>query len=492
MASTFEPKHPVTVDSFDDGSFAARNYRFIDSSPVGTARRAEDGTVFLDGYLLEFSDPENADGHLRDGNSLYQREERAIWRLFQQHGEAFVDFISGVFNVCVYNIDHVILANCRHGARHIYYVLNSQYFAFATEAKALLAIEGARKTVNQRAVYNLFNFGYLSGCETMFEEIRLLDQGSILNVGTESQRQCKYWQYEYSNTTNRETFDDLVGETRYLLAKAVGKYSDRFSHLGVPLSGGLDSRTILSYASQQEDPVPVFHCAWYAHEERIAKNLCLLNRGEWYRFDPLEFDYGTIMEEGIERSGGNTHCHQFWFLPIAQKIGEAGLAKMLLDGYLMDVFLGDTFLVLPAKNEYNTEEKMAIINGMWRRCKPIFVKRSFLPEFYSEYEQTNRDSISSEMSKIDEPHISNFVQRFSFANRSNRYSVALPNIQRQYVEYGYPGLDYEITDLYLRLPPEYKRGAGFYRAIIQREFPEAAAIGWAKTGKVAGSAEVVD
>ena len=41
----------------------------------------------------------------------------------------------------------------------------------------------------------------------------------------------------------------------------------------------------------------------------------------------------------------------------------------------------------------------------------------------------------------------------------------------------------DLTDFYLRLPPEFKGGARFYRALLGRMCPEVAQVPWAKTGR---------
>jgi asparagine synthetase B (glutamine-hydrolysing) len=84
---------------------------------------------------------------------------------------------------------------------------------------------------------------------------------------------------------------------------------------------------------------------------------------------------------------------------------------------------------------------------------------------------------------VEEEDLSNFIHKFSFANRSNRYSVALPNAQRHFVDYGYPGLSRRLVDLYLRIPPSYKVGAAFLRTLLSRFAPEAARVPWVKTGR---------
>jgi len=398
-------------------------------------------------------------------------------------GERGIEALQGNFNCCAFDPEkgELTLINCRHGARHLFYRITPEYFAFATEMKALVAID--RGEVDRMAVQDMFNFGYIGGQRTMFSDIHLLEQGSILEVSAEKCEKRKYWDYSFDNADGGGGFDSLVEEGGALFDRAVQRLLDRFDNLGIPLSGGLDSRTILALASRYRQNLDVFHCAWYEGEERIARALCRAAGGHWHRYDPLAFDIADSTSEGVEISDGNVHCHQFWFLSVVRDIVEKKLAGVLFDGYLMDVFFGDTFLVIPQKERYTKEEKLKIINSIWRRCRPIFVEQAFLPEFYREYEEANRASIEGEMIGIDEPHLSNFIQRYSLANRSNRYSVALPNVQRQYVEYAYPGLDYELTDFYLRLPPEYKVGARYYRELLMRHALPFAQVPWVKTGK---------
>ena len=51
------------------------------------------------------------------------------------------------------------------------------------------------------------------------------------------------------------------------------------------------------------------------------------------------------------------------------------------------------------------------------------------------------------------------------------------------MEYGYPGVDDRLVDLYRRIPPHFKDGARFARAVLQRHAPDVAAVPWVKTGK---------
>ena len=485
MMAPTRTRGQTRTDSCIDGRFGLNLVCFQNSwkEPVNIPR---DGCrVFFDGYLLnrdELVSKLQQEGF--DATENWSDQDLAT-ALFAVLGESLVEYIEGSFNICVYNAreSYVKLLSNRHGERHLYMVITRDFFAFASEIKSLVALDGVSRRINRLALQDMFNFGYPSGVQTLFSDISLLEPATVWTVGLENAEKRKYWDYRFNNFDVGTTFDDLVEEAGICLDRSVRRYLDRFDPIGVPLSGGLDSRTLLAISSQYRRDLETYHCAWYAREEEIAKELCQEAGGHWNRYDPLHFDQAELVHDGMDIADGDVHCHQFWFLPVIKDISEREQIKLLLDGYLMDVYFGDTFLVLPSKSKYGRAEKKKIINGIWRRCRPIFVKKAFSPEFYREYEEANQASIEAGMADLDEEHISNFIHRFSFANRSNRYSVALPNVQRQYLEYGYPGLDRSLTDLYLRIPPEYKADARFYRSVLQKYYPGFARVPWAKTGR---------
>ena len=485
MVRQVERHHSARISSYDDARIAVQNYRFQDSFDSPRARIGENAAVFLDGYVLNRKEViAELSGHgVECRNELC--DEMLVGLSYDCLGREAVELLRGVFNICI--VDkleaRVTLINCRHGARHIYYALSEELLAFATEPRAIAVLGSSMHNLNRRALCDMFNFGYIGGCGTLFEHIQMLEHATILDVGSDKSSQQKYWDYNFQNKDSEKSFDEYVSEGISSIDRAVERYLGRFERFGIPLSGGLDSRAILAFASQRTESLDVYHCSWFSKEEQIAKRLSDTCNAAWHVYDPLEFDYEFILKRGFDLSDGATHAHQSWFLPVAQDICASGNVEILLDGYLMDVFLGDTFLVLGPQEKCSVDHVRRIINRIWRRCDPLFARKILLPKFYSEYEEANVESIDEELRKIDESSISNVIHRFSLANRSNRYSVALPNLQRQFVEYGFPGLDYDLTDFCLRVPPMHKKGAALYREILHRKFPEVAAVPWAKTGK---------
>ena len=477
--------HEACVTVFCDDRCAIHNAQFADRFQRQDSDPKEAPIVaFLDGYVLNRSEMVGLlKKHAVDA-PLDITDQSLVALLLNAIGPDVIGQLNGIFNICAYDKERseLMLASCRHGARHLYYSITDDYVLFGTQPR-LFCNDLSKISVNRLALQDMFNFGYVGGTRSMFERVHLLEHGTVISVSQDSMRQEKYWDYSFENLQDSPPQDDLIAEGTELLERAVNRILSRFEGVGIPLSGGLDSRAILAFSSQQLERPNVFHCSWYGREEEIARELCRVCGGNWHAFDPREFDYSDILLKGMMHSDGNVHCHQFWFLPIVERIRCERLANVLLDGYLLDVFLGDTFLVLPTRESYSVEDRRARVNRLWRRCKPIFVKSAFLPSFYEEYQACNRASIDLEMSKISEDHISNFIHRFSFANRSNRYSVALPNVNRQLMEYAYPALDHDLTDFYLRIPPGYKTGCDLYRKLLIRKYPEVGSVPWAKTGR---------
>ena len=444
--------------------------------------------VFVDGYLTNRR--ETAQGLSSSGFEGDSRcDEDLVRASYQSRGDDLVADLRGLFNICVYEEEsrRLKLYSCRSGARHLYIRRTEEMVAFATEAKALVET-GYTVSIDRMALCDLFNFAYLSGTRSLFEGISLVGNARVIEVSPSGFQQRQYWDYRFDFAPDDTPREELLEEGGDLLQRAVDRCMDGVDEIGVPLSGGLDSRTILAAASGKRRRLPVIHCSWYEQEARYARQLCERYDAVWHAFDPLASDDAATLQDGFDISDGNVHCHQFWFLPLVQEIQQQGLAQRLLDGYLLDVLLGDTFLVLPQGSKcYGDADRISIINGIWRRAKPFFIKSVFLPEFYREYEEANVASIEAGMQELGpDEDISSFIYRFSLKNRSNRYSVALPNVQRQYVEYAYPGLDYDLVDFSLRLPPRHKAEAVFLRTLIERRYPEAAAVPWAKTDRPVG------
>ncbi|MBT3342802.1 MAG: hypothetical protein HN712_12310 [Gemmatimonadetes bacterium] len=476
----------------EDGSIAVQSWQFGTTSPISTSStggrnssghadsaRHPTARLALDGYVLNRSAMAQAAevdaAHLTDADLLC-----ALW---DRHGAAAMADVEGDFNFLHVEGATVHLVSSRLGARHLYWYASDDFVAFATRMSSISCLPGFRAQPDRLAMMEMFNFGYVGGGRSLLTGISLLPGASCISITQDTIQQERYWHLEYANDDETIPFDDLVAEAIDAYHESVEDHLRRFPDATIPLSGGLDSRTLLAFAARERRQIPVHHCSWYEGEANIARELADLCGARWHEYDPLHFDYATMLRDGGRIAEGNIHSHQYWFLPMIQRLAEETPVDVVMDGYLMDVLFGDTFLVLPPKAGVGLAQTRQIINGLWRRTRPDLVQKVFSPAFYDEYDAANRTSIDEQLQTIDEPVLSNRIQAFSFQNRSNRYSVALPNVQRQYADYAYPGTSRRLIDLYRRIPPSYKAGARFARTILSRAEPAVAAVNWAKTGR---------
>ena len=457
------------------------SWQFGTASPV-----AETGglSLALDGYVVNRTQLASEVGV--DDPSF--SDARLLLELWHQNRVSRLEHVEGDYNFVVTDGDGVHVVSSRLGARHLYWYWGESYVAFATRMSAIARLPGFAPQVDRMAMLEMFNFGYIGADRSLLEGVRLLPGATCLTIQSGTVRQQRYWDLQFANDTGATNavatgFEEYVEEAVEAYRESVDGHSQRFEQITVPLSGGLDSRTLLAFAAQQRAGIPVHHVSWYGAEAQIARQLAIECGADWHEYDPLGFDYSTMLADGDLIAQGNIHCHQFWFLPVIQSMATTDSPSIVLDGYLMDVLFGDTFLILPERTDASQADTVSAINRLWRRCRPELVKKVFSSQFYDDYEAANAHSITSQLEGLDEPSLTNRVQAFSFQNRSNRYSVALPNVQRQYADYAYPGTSRRLIELYRQIPPHFKKGSQFSRAIVSRADPGVAAVSWAKTGR---------
>src|SRR5207248_182913 len=98
-----------------------------------------------------------------------------------------------------------------------------------------------------RGIAQFFTFGQLLGEDTMLEAVRLLPAAGWLtyDLGADTVDVERYWRLEGRGGAARsraETLDRVAD----CFDRAVRRCTDATPHLGLSLSGGMDSRTILA------------------------------------------------------------------------------------------------------------------------------------------------------------------------------------------------------------------------------------------------------
>ena len=222
--------------------------------------------------------------------------------LYQRDGRNFVSKLRGAFCAAVLDEPRktLLLITDRLGSYNLYWHDGPRRFLFASSLDALLRDAAVEPKLNPHAVADYVTFGFLLGDKTLDAQVRLLPAASTLTYdwGNDVCELERYWHvatlfrpWEGDRasylTAVREAFNESVQTT------LTGEH-----HIGVALSGGLDSRAIMSAIDCAERPVSTYTlgvkgCA----DEVIASSLAMIS-GTEHRFFELDQRYlGEFMEQ---------------------------------------------------------------------------------------------------------------------------------------------------------------------------------------------------
>lgn len=261
-----------------DGSphvgLANRRLSIIDLSPAGRQPMSnEDGSIWLayNGEVFNFLDlrPKlEAKGHIFRSNT----DTEVLIHLYEERGVDFLSELNGMFGLALWDDrkKRLLLARDQFGIKPLYYTsLGDGRLAFASEIKSLLAGGLVKPEVDPEALHYYLNFLWVPGPKTMFKGIFKLMPGHYL-LWKEGNYQIRcYWDGRPEPATRERSEAELVDELRGLLRAAVKRHLISDVPLGVFLSGGLDSSSLLALSTQIANrPMKAYTIAFQSQDAR--------------------------------------------------------------------------------------------------------------------------------------------------------------------------------------------------------------------------------
>ena len=137
-------------------------------------------------------------------------------------------------------------------------------FIFSSEIKSILEYPDIKVEVSNSALNQYFTFQNIFTDETLFRNIKLLPPANYLNLCLikNNLKQQQYWDFNYKEDINIKSENDYIDELTHLLSQSVNRQLMSDVEIGSYLSGGMDSGSITSIASQQIDYLKTFTCGF--------------------------------------------------------------------------------------------------------------------------------------------------------------------------------------------------------------------------------------
>ncbi len=251
MNNLLSHRGPDDAGFYDDDlvSFGHRRLSIIDLSEQGRQpMHNEDSTVLMvvNGEIYNYKalrQELEAKGHIFRSNS----DSETIVHVYEEYGEDFVLRLDGMFAIALWDSKKgkLLLVRDRLGIKPLYYAQSSTRFIFASEIKAILQDPGFIPVLNEEGFFQYLAFQSILTAETMFKGIYKLEPATILIYKDRQVTRKKYWSLD----TNAVREAEEAGVAK-ALADAVRSHLVSDVPVGVLLSGGLDSSSIVALLSE--------------------------------------------------------------------------------------------------------------------------------------------------------------------------------------------------------------------------------------------------
>ena len=473
----------------DEVCLGHRRLSIIDLSERGRQPiQNEDGSVWVivNGEIYNFRSLRKKleeKGHIFSSNT----DSEVIVHLYEEFNINFIKYLQGMFALALWdqNSKTLILARDRIGKKPIYFSLHNGNLFFASEIKALLKA-GMIAKVNYSALDYYLHLGFVPGNITMFEGINKLEPGKYLIYKNKKIKIKSYWDiHDFSNIKKNEKY--LMKIVENTLKKSIKDrlVSDR--PLGLFLSGGVDSTTVLYFLSKIIDTgeLQTFSVGFDVDFENEKFNQDLYIARKTSRFFNTNHHEFIVSERDLIKNFRNVVYHMDEPIENETQIAVYLLSKyskrkvaVVLSGNGGDELFGG----YPRYYRYVTQPKRVILkylSNLPNRIKILLISK-FITKIFPEYAKIPKISPKIYNSIL----ISRYVTKWYFNNRipldkrimytdlknklAENFLMTTDKMTMAHgLEQREPFLDYRMVELAFRIPTEYKIRGNITKYIIK-------------------------
>lgn len=345
--------HVLSCENPQSLALVHRRLSILDVSNLGHQPLLSEDKCYVLVFNGEIYNYREIRGELTKKGYVFQSnsDTEVVLNAFREWGKSCVNHFVGMWAFVVYDQqeNRLTLSRDRFGIKPLYYFKGNEYFAFASEIKALLKLKEVTPSISEKNLGSYLAYGTTAQpYQNLFKEIIDVEPG------------CNY---QYDLTTGlliKESYfsvDDPVAKNTADIYTNTQQFEQKFNdtmelHLrsdvaiGSCLSGGLDSSAIVYKASQQLGDVSLqtFTAAYQnktIDESEYAKMVAndLKNVNDIYIY-PEAKTLMTDMDKMIYAQDlpiGSTSIFAQWEV---MKCAKKHQIKVLLDGQGADEVLG--------------------------------------------------------------------------------------------------------------------------------------------------------
>ncbi|WP_424019952.1 asparagine synthase-related protein [Halorientalis pallida] len=227
-------EYPISLESRQD-----HQPRHLDQRTAVTDTRLDDREVLKTSLSL-------------NSNTGTIPDSRLLLEAYEEWGTDCVDHLLGAFAFAIWDAERerLFCARDHMGVKPLYYAHTDEHFAAASEPGPLFELPGITRTPSEKRIGDFLAGMYGDESETFYEDIARLPPGHYMTVTEDDLRVRRYWTLEDIEPFPQDANIDYEQRFRELFADAVRCRLRTPGQVGSFLSGGLDSSSIASMASE--------------------------------------------------------------------------------------------------------------------------------------------------------------------------------------------------------------------------------------------------
>jgi asparagine synthase (glutamine-hydrolysing) len=244
--------------------WVAREKSFAEQMPLQNEKR----DLFLAFAGEEFPEPQievrlKERGHILDGG-------RASYLVhLAEEAEDFPRILNGRFHGLLANLatKETTLFVDRYGMQRLYYHEAKEVFYFAAEAKAILSVRPELRVLDPRGLAEFISCGCTLENRSLFKDIHILPPASawIFRQGAIKSKKVYFNSAEWEEQPELES-EQYYRQLREVFSRNLPRYFSGPEKVGVSLTGGLDTRMIMSWHKAAPRSLPCYSFGGMFHD----------------------------------------------------------------------------------------------------------------------------------------------------------------------------------------------------------------------------------
>jgi asparagine synthase (glutamine-hydrolysing) len=200
-------------------------------------------------------------------------DTEVILEMYRCYGKGCLDQFIGMFSFAIYDLndESLFIARDHFGIKPLFYTIINNSFAFSSELKTLVGIEGFNKTINPKSLVSCLNYLWVSGNETMFNDCYKLPAAHYLTYNRSQGLQIKkYWELD-DKIQNQKSEINIAQDLSDTLRESVMRHMVADVPVSSFLSGGLDSSLIAVLAKKKNEQLSTYTIGTLSKDKKIEQ-----------------------------------------------------------------------------------------------------------------------------------------------------------------------------------------------------------------------------